>query len=348
MQKTIFVTDDNDINLFRAKDALKDYYNVLTFPSAAKMFKMLDKITPDLILLDIKMPEIDGFEAMEYLKSNEKYESIPVIFLTASGDEGSEIKSFESGACDFVTKPFTDSVLLNRIRLHIDVNEVINMRTFELEERTNQLEAAHKGLILVLSDVVESRDKETGGHVERTISYIKLLADAMFKHGVYSDLLSNWSLEMFSEFALLHDIGKIGVSDVILNKPGALTPDEYEIMKSHVIKGEQIIDRVISRTGGDTFLNNAKLFVLCHHENWDGTGYPNGLKGEEIPLQGRVMAIADVYDALISDRPYKKGMPHEEAVDIIVKGSGKRFDPKIIDVFIKIENSFKNVAKQLA
>ena len=344
MRKTIFVVDDDDINLFLAAEVLKHIYNVITIPSAQRMFALLEKIVPSLILLDIQMPEMDGFEALKLIKSNDKYKNIPVVFLTALHDPEVEIRGFESGALDFIVKPFSTPVLLNRIRLQIDVNELISIRTAQLEERTAKLEQYHRSIMMVLSDVVENRDQNTGGHIERTTRYIKILAEALIERDVCAYELSAWDLDVFSAFALLHDVGKIGVSDLILNKPGKLTEQEFEVMKNHVQNGERIIDQVIARTGDNTFLNNAKLFALYHHENWDGTGYPYGLKGEKIPIQGRIMAIADVYDALISKRPYKKGLTHQQAVDIMMKDSGKRFDPRMMAVFLEISDKFYAVA----
>ena len=346
--KTIFVVDDSDTNLFKAAEVLINNYNVITIPSARKMFSLLEKIIPHLILLDISMPEMDGFEALQRLKSNSSYESIPVIFLTASHDYSSEVRGFEFGVMDFIVKPFSAPVLLNRVRLQIDVSELIKIRTAQLEERTSQLERAHRDILLVLSDVVENRDRATGGHIERTTQYIKILVEALIKRGIYADELSKWSLEMISAFALLHDVGKIAISDFILNKPGKLTTEEFEEMKTHVVKGEQIINQVIARTGDDVFLCNAKLFAAYHHENWDGTGYPYGLKGENIPIQGRVMAIADVYDALISVRPYKEPFTHEKAIEIIMQESGKRFDPKIADTFIEVQEQLREIAENVS
>ncbi|MCL1989088.1 MAG: response regulator [Firmicutes bacterium] len=338
MVKTIFSVDDNDTNLIKIEDALGEHYNVITLSSGASMFKLIEKITPDLILLDIRMPEMDGFEAMEKLKSRKEYQSIPVIFLTATNDTDVETQGFKLGAVDFINKPFSDAVLLNRVQLHLNLNGLIR-------ERTAQLERAYHSLIFVLSDLVENRDENTGGHIERTVEYIKLLVYEMIAQKIYYDELILWDMEVVPPCAMLHDIGKINVSDTILNKPDKLTESEYDIMKTHVIMGANIIDKVIERTGEDMFLKTAKLFAEFHHENWDGSGYPHGLKGENIPIHGRLMAIADVYDALVTERPYKEAFTHEAAVDIIMSESGKRFDPLIVKTFYNIQAKFDELHK---
>jgi putative two-component system response regulator len=344
MQKTIFVVDDNDTNLSVAKEALKEQYQVMTMPSAAKMFTILEKITPDLILLDIEMPEIDGFEALKRLKGNSVLSSIPVMFLTGMSDASVEVRGFQLGVVDFITKPFSAPVLTNRIKTHLDIDEIIRERTLQLQQKTDQLQKLQNGIVFVLADMVENRDHGTGGHVERTTSYIKILLGAMIMHGLHTVELKEMDLDLLISSARLHDIGKISISDVVLNKPGKLTDEEFEIMKTHSTEGERIIDQIVSRTENVEFLQNAKLFAGYHHERWDGKGYPHGLKGEDIPLQGRIMAIADVYDALVSERPYKKPFSPEEAVKIIMENSGKQFDPELADIFYEVREQFKTVS----
>lgn len=339
---TVFVVDDVDVNLTKAEQALEDAYNVLTLPSAAKMFELLEKVTPDLILLDIEMPEMDGFTAMAKLKKNPKTASIPVMFLTASTDAAVEAKGIKLGAVDFVIKPFSAPVLQNRIANHLHINELI-------KERTKRVENLQHGIVSVLANMIESRDKTTGGHIEHTLMYVKILVDTMLKKGVYAEKMQELDLDMLVSSSRLHDIGKITVSDLILNKPGKLTTEEFETMKKHASAGEEIIDQIATQTNmeGDVFLQNAKLAAGQHHEKWNGTGYPRGLKEEEISLQGRIMSVADVYDALVSDRPYKKAFSDEEAVEIIVSASGKHFDPKIIEIFLEVKDQFKAVREAL-
>ena len=336
--KTIFVIDDSDTNLSLVETALEDQYNVITIPSAQRMFFFLKKLKPDLILLDIEMPEMNGFEALQLLKSNEEYHNIPVIFLTGRNDIDIEVNGFKIGAVDFITKPFSEAVLRNRIKTRLGIDQIIR-------ERTLQLHQLKDGVVSVLAEIVESRDKSSIGHVDRTTEYMKILINAMRERGVYTDELQKWDVETIVSSARLHDIGKIVVSDEILNKNARLNGDEYEIVKYHALEGERIIGKMAERTGEEEYLHNAKLFAGCHHERWDGTGYLRRLKGTEIPLQGRIMAIIDVYDALISNRPHRKAYTDEEAVDIIMQKTGKKYDPNIAEVFYDVKDLFKAVKK---
>jgi putative two-component system response regulator len=319
-----------------AETALDDHYRVMTIPSAAKMFTLLSKIDPDLILLDIEMPEMNGLQALQELKSSEKWSAIPVIFLTGRNDADIEVNGFELGAVDFIKKPFSTPVLLNRLKTHLDIDGIIR-------ERTLQLNRLQNSIVSVFANIIENRDKGTGGHIERTSEFIKILINGMKEYGVYIEELNSWDIEKIISSARMHDLGKISITDIIMNKPGKLTEKEYDIMKTHVREGERIIDEIIAQTGEGEFLRSARLFAGYHHERWDGKGYPNGLKGEDIPLQGRIMAIVDVYDALVSERPYKKAFPSEEAVKIIMQNAGSHYDPLIADVFFKVKELFKAV-----
>jgi putative two-component system response regulator len=301
------------------------------------MFALLEKVAPDLILLDIQMPEMDGFAALESLARDKRTEAIPVMFLTGSNDPAVEARGFEMGVVDFITKPFSPPVLLRRIESHLRIDDLIKKRTQRLERLKN-------GIVSVLADIVECRDENTGGHIERTSKSIKILINAMIENRVYADDLAPYNLSELVASARLHDVGKIAISDMILNKPGKLTPEEFMTIKTHVREGEQIIDKIIAKTGDEEFLRNARTFASYHHERWDGSGYPYGLKGMDIPLFGRIMAIVDVYDALVSERPYKKPLPPEGAVNIIMQESGKHFDPGIAEVFFLKRDSFSAIA----
>jgi len=365
--KTIFIVDDNDVNLSTAANALSEQYRAFTLPSASAMFELLNDIVPDLILLDILMPEMDGFEAMRLLKGDARYSNIPVIFLTGRNDAATEAHGFEIGALDYVSKPFSGPVLLNRIKTHLEIEELIRERTAMLLQRTDKLQRLQNSMVSILANMVENRDKHTGRHIERTTKYIKILLEAMLDRGLYSGEISQWdyeeadsstglhdkggivivdkagrvNLETVISSSRLHDIGKITITDLILNKPDRLTIDEYELMKTHAAEGEQIIDSIIAESGNEAFLKNAKLFAGYHHERWDGTGYPRGLKARDIPLQGRIMAVVDVYDALISHRSYKSAYTHEKAVEIIIESRGSHFDPEIVDVFLDVNGLFR-------
>ena len=331
--KTIFIVDDNYTNLTAAKNALDGTYKSFALSSAARMFKLAEKITPDLILLDIDMPEMDGFETMRILKSDKQLQSVPVVFLTSRNDEEAEINGFEMGALDFINKPFSTPSLKRRIETHIEQDRLI-------KESQQALRDTHNATISIISNMVENRDKVTGAHVERTQNYLKLIIDELIRAGSYADEISTWDLTLLLPSAQLHDVGKISISDLILNKPGKLDDNEFKLIQEHCAVGESIIDYIISKTKGDMFLIHAKKFAGYHHEKWDGSGYPRKLAGEEIPLEGRIMAVVDVYDALVSERPYKKPFDHEQAVEIIKNGSGTHFDPKIVEAFMAVKDDF--------
>lgn len=348
MQKTIYVVDDNYTNLAVAENALEKQYFVMTMASAAKMFTTLEKIKPDIILLDIDMPDMDGLEAITRLKTSNLYAEIPVIFLTAISEPTTEARGIELGAVDFIRKPFSEPVLLNRVKNHLNINELIQERTSQLSTQTTQLVRLKNSVVFTLADVVENRDRNTGGHIERTTKYTTILLDAMMECGLYAAEMRTWDLASVAASARLHDLGKVAVPDAILNKPDKLTPEEFEIIKTHPIAGERIIDNMIERTGEMEFLVNAKMFTAYHHEKWNGEGYPYRLKGTEIPLQGRIMAVVDVYDALTTERPYKKAYTAEQAIRIIEDGAGTHFDPYIVDVFIKVKNNIELAKIRLA
>ena len=240
---------------------------------------------------------------------------------------------------DFISKPFSRPVLLNRIKTHLHIEDIIL-------ERTTRLKKLKNAIVFVLSSMVENRDKKTKKHIDRLTRYIKLFLDKMMERNVYYEEISKWDIEMLISSSRMHDIGKIIITDIILNKPGKLTEDEFDTIKAHSLAGEKIIDNIISKAGDDIFLQYAKSFAAYHQERWDGSGYPYGLKGTNIPLQGRIMAIADVYDALISDRSYKSAFPHEQAVDIIRNGSGTYFDPELVKIFLEFSQDFWDSSRE--
>jgi len=331
--KIIFAVDDNETSRISAKSALDKIYAVYALPSAARMFKMLEKITPDLILLDIDMPEMNGFEILEELKASPKYSTIPVIFLTGRRDSAVEIRGFEMGVIDFISKPFSPPVLIRRIQTHLEIDKVVKQSLKEVQN-------LHNTVISVIANLVENRDMVTGSHIERTQRYLEILVKELLRNKIYAEEIADWDMTLLLPSSQLHDVGKISVKDHILNKPGKLTDEEFAEIKKHSSEGERIIDEIISKTEAGDFLLHAKRFAGYHHEKWNGTGYPHGLSGEDIPLEGRIMAIADVYDALVSKRPYKKAFTHEQAVDIIMKDSGTHFDPQIVEAFLNVAEEF--------
>jgi putative two-component system response regulator len=244
------------------------------------------------------------------------------------------------GALDFINKPFSPPVLIRRIETHIETDKLIKKSLQAVRE-------IHSATISVIADMVENRDHITGGHIERTQEYLEVLVKELLRTDVYTDEIAKWDLTLLIPSAQLHDVGKINISDLILNKPGRLTDDEFDTIKTHCASGEEIIDRIMDKTHDDGFLMHAKKFAGYHHEKWNGTGYPHRLAGEEICLEGRIMAIADVYDALVSERPYKRPFTHEEAVEIIKKDSGTHFDPQIVKAFLNVTDDFLNISKHI-
>ncbi|MDR1496628.1 MAG: response regulator [Clostridiales Family XIII bacterium] len=347
------LVDDNLANLTAGKNMMKEQYEVFAIPSAAKLFEFLNHVMPDLILLDIEMPEMNGYEAIKRLKGDARYADIPVIFLTAKTDEGSELEGLELGAIDYVIKPFSAPLLLKRIENHMLMSEQKNdLREFNdnlqeaVDRKTAQVMELQNAVLSTVAEMVEFRDENTGGHVDRTQRYLQLLLERTMEKGAHSDEIRDWDLAFLLPSAQLHDVGKIAISDAILNKPGKLTDEEFEIIKEHPAIGVNAIKRIGENASEHDFLVHAEIFAGSHHEKWDGSGYPHGLKGNDIPLQGRLMAIADVYDALISLRPYKKPMAPEKAREIIKEGSGSHFDPALVDIFLEVESEFAAIARE--
>jgi len=342
-KKNVLLVDDDSSNLMELFHILRADYNILTAIDGSSALEKASSFLPDIILLDVLMPDMNGFEVLSELKKSDTTKYIPVIFLTAMSDALNEAQGIELGAIDYIMKPFSKPVLLNRLKNHLHIDELIRDRTAQLSQRTEelarqteQLAGLKNGIVFTLADVIEGRDSNTGGHIDRTSAYMKILIEAMLERGVYGDEMQGWDLDLVVSSARLHDLGKISIPDSILNKPGKLTDEEFLVIKTHPEAGMRIIDQMMDRTKDADFLHNAKQFVAYHHEKWDGSGYPYGLAGTNIPFQGRIMAVIDVYDALVSDRPYKKSFSHEKAVDIIVSDSGTHFDPLIVDIFNEI------------
>ncbi len=350
-RKTIFLVDDNITNLTMGRNVLSGHYNVATVDSGQRMLKMLEKNIPDMILLDVEMPEMNGYDAIKIIKSKRETKDIPIIFLTAKSDSDSELEGLSLGAIDYIIKPFSPPLLLKRIETHLLVEsqkeELLNYNKnlqSLVDAKTRTVLELQNAILRAMAELVENRDDITGKHLERTQSYLSLLINAIKNHPLYADEVSNWNIDLVLLSSQLHDVGKIVVKDEILKKPGKLTNEEFAEIKKHAIFGEKIIDKIKRNATEHEFLEHARIFATSHHEKWDGTGYPRGLKGIDIPLQGRLMAIADVYDALVSDRPYKMAFTHEEAVKIILEEKGTHFDPDLVDIFIGISDKFKEVA----
>ena len=350
----IFLVDDNIVNLNTGKSALQHKYNVITIPSGEKLFASLKSLRPDLILLDIEMPGMSGYDAIKGLKMNPETASIPVIFLTSKSANEDELLGLSLGAVDYIIKPFSQPILLKRVELHLLLEaQKVTLREYSgnliemVNERTNDISALQNAVIMWVAEIIEFRDTETGQHVERVQKYLKILLEAMMKMDFYSAEVSTWDNDAFLKSALLHDVGKIKIKDNVLLKTTRLTDEELMDMKLHALYGKTLLQNLQNRVPNQTFLEYATVLAHRHHENWDGTGYPDHLKGEEIPLQARMMAIADVYDALVSERPYKKALSHEEAMRIIMEGRGTQFDPDLTDLFIGLSDEIRMVSRDI-
>ncbi|GHU81403.1 two-component system response regulator [Clostridia bacterium] len=350
-RKLIVLVDDDISNLKIGRTALSENYEVYTVPSAEKLFELLKRYTPHLILLDVDMPDIDGYQTMHILQSKPETKDIPVIFLTGKSEPENELKGLELGAIDYISKPFAAKLLNKRVELHLRLLEQDKrLREFNenlqamVDEKTKSVVDMQFSILKTIADLVERRDGDTGGHIARTQKNLRILLDALMDMGIYQDQIDpDWDIEIVILSSQLHDVGKIAIDDHILRKPGKLDNRELDEIKRHTVYGSEIIDKMIGSIPADNeFLYYAKIFAETHQEKWDGTGYPYGLKGEAIHLLGRLMAIADVYDALVSERPYKKAYPHEEAVKIILEGKGTHFDPVLVDVFEKIAGELKH------
>ena len=345
--KKVILVDDNPINLKLARNTLMSKYDVFTVPSAEKLFQLLDKTVPDIILLDVLMPEMSGYEAIKVLKASPRTADIPVIFLTSKSDTSSELEGFVLGAVDYVSKPFSPQLLLKRVDVHVLVEsqkkelEHINKNLKLLvDEKTEEVLGLQNAVLKTMSNLVEYRDDVTGSHIEHSEQFLSILIEEMLKKNVYFEELKNWDIKLFLQSSQLHDVGKIAIRDNILMKPARLTVEEYDEMKKHTSFGEKVIEKIQEGAKESVFLAHAKIMAGTHHEKWDGTGYPRGLTGTNIPLQGRLMALVDVYDALISERPYKKAFSPDEALEIIEQGSGAHFDPVLVEIFTEAVKQF--------
>ncbi|MFY7864885.1 response regulator [Roseateles sp.] len=350
---TVLVVDDTPDNLSLMSDLLKDEYRVKVTNSGEKALKIAGSATPpDLILLDIMMPGLDGYQVCAQLKADAGTRHIPVIFLTAKDEIEDEKRGLDLGAVDYITKPISPPIVLARVKTQLalkasadflrDQNAYLES---EVQRRTREVAAIQDVTIMAMASLAETRDNETGNHIRRTQHYIKALALQLQKDSPYAAQLDDHTIDMLFKSAPLHDIGKVGIPDRILLKPGRYEPHEFEIMKSHPRLGRDAIIRAEQELGMSVpFLAHAKDIAYAHQEKWDGSGYPEGLSGEAIPLSARLMALADVYDALISRRVYKAPMSHDKAVDIIREGRDTHFDPLLVDAFLAIEARFIEIA----
>mgnify|MGYP003334434508 CR=1 FL=1 len=350
---TILVVDDTPENLSLMSALLKKNYRVRVANSGEKALSAVRQSSqPDLILLDIMMPGMSGYEVCESLKQDPATRKIPIIFLTALNAPDEQKKGLELGAADYITKPINPPILMARVKTQLENKAVADFLrdqaeflTAEVDRQTKHIAAVQEVTIQALASLAETRDNDTGNHIRRTQFYVLALAQQLKNHPRFSRLLNSENIDLIYRSAPLHDIGKVGIPDRILLKPGSLTAQEFEIMKTHTSLGKNAIEKAESTLSAEiSFLKFAKEIAYCHQEKWDGSGYPQGLKGDEIPIAARLMAVADVYDALISDRVYKKRVPHEKAVAIIQQGSGIHFDPTVVEAFMVITDKFREIS----
>lgn len=344
--KHILVIDDSRTSMARTVDALKASYRISTADSGKEGLKFLRKKKVDLILLDYVMPEMDGMEVLKLLKADPVLKYIPVIFLTSNQDIELESGCLECGAADFIGKPFAIKTLLGRVVRTLELEEYRIDMEKKVEQKTEEIKEIQRNVIVNLASVIECRDSDSGHHVKRTGAYVELIAKGLQKNGIYTDILTDEYIEKLANAAALHDIGKIAVPDNILNKPGRLTKEEFEIIKQHTTIGGALVRETLKGVESEDYMKIAEQIALYHHEKWDGTGYPKQLQEDEIPLCARIMAVADVFDALISRRCYKEAYTLDEAFGIIKDSKGRHFDPKVAKVFLEEREAVEEITKR--
>lgn len=354
-KKTLLLVDDTPENLALLGEILMPYYHVRVATSGERALAAAAREPrPDLVLLDVMMPEMDGYEVLRRLKNDMATQDIPVIFVTALDSVEDEAQGLDLGAVDYITKPVRAALVLARVHTHLELKEARDrMRDqnmwleSEVKRRMRQNQIIQDVSMRALASLAEARDNETGAHILRTQRYVNILGHELAKSPKYADILTAEVIESYTKAAPLHDIGKVGIPDYVLYKPGKHTPEEWEIMKTHAKLGSDAIYRAIvdeeDRSALD-FLYIAMDIAHYHHEMWDGKGYPNGLAGENIPISARLMALADVFDALISKRVYKPAFSIEKATEIITEKRGSHFDPDVVDAFVKHLEDFRSVA----
>ncbi|MBN8489601.1 MAG: two-component system response regulator [Burkholderiales bacterium] len=353
---TLLVVDDTPANLNLLAGLLNSEHRVKLANSGARALEIALREPPDLVLLDVMMPEVDGFEVCRRLKAEARTRDVPVIFVTAMSQPEDEARGFEVGGADFIHKPISPPILRSRVRTHLQVKasrDALKRRNAGLAEalaaQLDQVERLRDATMFVMVSLAEFRDQDTGNHVKRTQEYVRTLAEYLREHpGDDADAarLDEGSIELLAKSAPLHDIGKVAIPDHILLKPGKLDTADFEVMKTHTLQGWEILQRAALRMGGASdFLDFARQIARHHHERWDGQGYPDGLAGSDIPLAARLMAVADVYDALISRRPYKEPLPHADAMAMLAQGAGQHFDPRIVAAAQACEDRFIEIAR---
>jgi len=353
---TVLVVDDAPFNLQFISWLLREYCHVQIASSGAQALQLVERAIPDLIVLDVLMPEMDGHEVCRRLKLNSATRAVPVLFLSSNAHDQDVCLGLELGASDYLSKPVNPPVLIAKVKAQLRLKATFDMlhsRNMALDqemvENKRQLQDAQDVTFLALTALASVRDNETGNHLRRTQHYVRALAEELSPVPRFAKELTAQNIELLFKSAPLHDIGKVGIADHILCKPGSLEPTELKIMRDHARLGYQVLVHSEEMLGGAApFLRIAKEIALCHHEKWDGSGYPNGLMGEAIPISARIMAVADVYDAIVSRRVYKSEMSHATAAEIIYDGAGRHFDPDVVIAFRVQETEFRRIAQEFS
>lgn len=347
MKKIILVVDDDKTNLVIAQRVLSDEYRVAAVNSGELCFQYLERNCPELILLDIQMPGMDGFEVMEKLQQHEEWCRIPVIFLTADRSEETEEKCFRVGAVDYIGKPFVPAIMIQRVRKTLELEDYRKSLEHMVEKQLQRITQLQQDIIFTMANLIESRDGTTGEHVRRTSIYTDMLIRRMKEKDIYAEELTSEFVDYMHKAAPMHDIGKITVSDIVLQKPGKLTDEEYTMIKNHTVAGGKMIRENMSSLVEPGFIEIACDVATYHHEKWNGRGYPEGKSGTDIPLSARILAVTDVFDALVSKRQYKAGMSLEQAFEIMAKDRGESFEPIILDTFFDMGEELNEVMKDM-
>ena len=335
-------------------------FEVVCAHDGEEALSVVSEDLPDVILLDLVMPKMGGLEVCKILKDNPGTRHIPIMIITGMDEKATNLEAFRLGADDFILKPFDSIILEARIRsaitskrLHdqlIESRSILRRHNESLKQSVSdhlsRLERAQQVTIFSMARLAESRDTETGEHLERMRLYAREVACEIVRHPKYKDVVPAGMPAQIFRSSPLHDIGKVGIPDQILLKPGKLSEEEFDIMKTHATIGGETLRAADIEAGGDSFLAMGRDIAYFHHEKWDGSGYPHGMAGEEIPLPARIVAVADVYDALTSKRPYKKAFSHEKSIEIIQEGRGSHFDPDILDAFLASEENIVKIREE--
>jgi putative two-component system response regulator len=345
---TVLVVDDVDLNVMILEEILKDSYHTITAGNGVQALEVLRKaeVLPKIVLLDVFMPEMNGYQMLEIMKADSTLKRIPVIFITTSD---SESEALSAGAVDFISKPFLPEIVKLRVRNQIELKNYSDSLEEMVAEKTAEATSTLDNTLQALANIIEYRNLESGSHVKRTQFFCKALIDHLLESDTaYSEELRGLQPDIIFKSMALHDVGKIGIPDKILLKPGKLDSDEFEIMKTHTTVGKNIIEEMMRavKDKDSIYLKHCRDIAYCHHERYDGKGYPRGLQGNNIPLSARIASLSDVYDALVCARVYKEAFSYSEALKIIREGRGSQFDPFLTDTVFEIQNQFQEISQQ--